>query len=109
MTKERLIDRILAPDNKTSCTLCGRCCPKNCQYLMDNKCSIHPEQHKTNSSLGACELNPNELVVYFGIYCPPVRTKIVELFGLELVESTTDPRFFDKDQLDQMLNTYIAR
>jgi len=99
---------LLTSSNQIECNLCGECCPPECAHLTAKLCSLHPRQHEKDPSLAACELGPAELVVYFGIRCPPALDKLKMQTGVDVGASSVDSRFCNKETLNMALNMKLS-
>lgn len=89
------------------CSACGRCCPSDCPNLSNNLCLIHPRQHLADPLFSACELGPVELALYFGINCPLITDELKSLTDLKIKKSGEDPRFYNRQSLDRILNSEV--
>jgi len=88
--------------------MCGRCCPAGCAHLVEDRCDIHPDQHKVDPKYGACELPPIDLVLYRGVFCPPVIEAIKGKTGIDVEVDQHDQRFCQTESLHQALQYEIS-
>lgn len=89
------------------CTQCGLCCPPECPHLRGKLCAIHPNQSEIDPNHAVCELSPTELIP-LRVRCPPVLEIIFQITGIRVSQSSTDPRFCNKEELAAALITDIS-
>ena len=79
----------------------------NCAHLVQDSCDIHPNQHEVGPQYGACELGPIDLVLYRGIYCPPVIEAIEKQTGIVVEVNTLNQRFCEAESLRNALSADV--